>query len=406
MIVATLPMRLPLLVLIPSVAVLAFAGGYLVGDADSAWETEKRAPVSHQIVDRTGPAEQIPKGHATDALTSESIQVSLFGVLSHSDEIARMREFCALLPQVTVENWRGAVTAFRIQREKLGRSYDREMRYFLQHLGRVAGKAPLEEALDGSSRDLPKSSVYDILEGWASVAPDATLEWFRSRSPLQQNQLRVGVAVGMAQVDPKRALAFLSSEPDVNWDLIGTMLLERAVNHGGFRSGEEVFVALQSNPKVPSEELHGAFDALTHKRVFMGVSQSDAGGMLEWLSPYFASGMKRGSTELLTAAARIDPTLTISWMDARAGDGGISELQYNTVAEVWYRKAPAEFAAWLKENLNHPQHDNMAHSIAGMLINDSKTDDAAPLVELLRDPALRTKAQEWLEKARRKRAER
>jgi hypothetical protein len=334
-----------------------------------------------------------------DQLPSGQSRARVFAILSIPDEIERMRQFSELLPHVNAENWREVFAAFRTQEEKLGRSHEREMEYLIQHLGRVAGRAVLEETLE-SGGVIPKHQAHSLVEGWASVDPTAAIEWYRSRSKEHQKLVRQGVALGLGRTDPQRAIDFLSDQPGVSWDPIAQGLITRAVTKGGFREGEEFYSVLRSNPKVPPEAVSSAFYKLAERRVTMGASQRDAAGMLEWLNPHFATQSKNGGYHLLVAAVRIDPLLTISWLDAREDGPEMPDYIYPGVADAWNMNAPEDFIAWVKANPDHPQRDKMTYSVAMGLIAHSFPAEATVLMDLLGDTALRAKAQARLEEKR------
>jgi len=349
-------------------------------------------------------------GDARGALSADQARALTFELLREPNGLERLSQLCNVLRRVTRENWRGMLDAFTRQTAFEGREHGDEWKLLLQRIGAVAEAEAVIDALNANGPNR-EHRARNTLEGWVAANPDAALAWVKTRSPEDRAVLDGAVIYSLAGIAPVQALELALAQKDAGtreWAL--TELSKMAVQHGGFRQGEELLGAVMHRLDIDEAAKRRIFMELTQKRITMARVREQPMDALQWFDGYLSGeGSPAGPTavgQLVATAAASDPSAALQWLDARAERLTPAQVlpAYTAALQSVYQKAPEQFTAWLGANENHPAHDGLVEAYTHDLIGFGKTAEVNGWMKTVQDAATRQRIQAAVAKSERRNA--
>jgi hypothetical protein len=349
-------------------------------------------------------------GGAHSALSADDARALTFDLLREPNRLERLSQLCDVLRRVTPENWRGMLDAFTRQTAFEGREHGDEWKLLLQRIGAVAGADAVIDALNtnGANRG---DRARNTLEGWIMADRDVAVAWVETRSPEERAVLDGAVIHSLAGIAPMQALELALAQKDAGvreWAI--SEVSKVAVQHGGFRQGEELLGAVMNRPDIDeayeAEDLHGAGAEANHH----GASPRAADGCVAMarrvsLRRRITRGRDGRGTARATAA-QSDPSAALQWLDARADRFTPAQAvaAYTAALQAVYQSAPEQFTSWLSANQKHPAHDGLVEAYTNELIAVGRTAEVGAWMKSVQDAQTRQRIQATFESSERKNA--
>ena len=402
--------------------VVAFCAGFFLaadstGSNPNASLQERAAPSSGRVELPASSVAQDPSrgalvtvGGAHAALSADDARALTFELLREPNRLERLSQFCDVLRRVTPENWRGMLDAFKRQTAFEGREHGDEWKLLLQRIGAVAEADAVLDALNSNGANRG-DRARNTLEGWIMANPDAAVAWVKTRSPEERAVLDGAVIHSLAGIAPLQALELALAQRDAGvreWAI--SELSKVAVQHGGFRQGEELLGAVMNRPDVDEATKRRIFMELAQKRITMARVREEPMAALQWLDGYLSGEESpAGATavgQLVATAAASDPSAALQWLDARADRFTHAQavLAYNAALQAVYQSAPEQFTSWLSANQNHPVHNGLVEAYTNELIAVGRTAEVGAWMKSVQDAPTRQRIQAALESSERKNA--
>ena len=314
-----------------------------------------------------------------------------------------MRKLYALLEYVTQDNWHDVIDAFKRQTTSEARINTNELHLVMERVGEVAGADAIAEALS-STNPAEKNRVGEILAGWAESDPKASLAWFQGQQPEMQKQFLQLFLDGVSQSDPRQALSLVMSQPQDVQEKIIPIIVENAVQHGGFREAEALLSPLIGRADIDDGTRGKVFSKLAHRRIAVGAVTGDPFEALNWFANYFGPQSPAGpmaTTAIVWNAAVKDPNATLHWLEERSVQRGSSAggIAYPIVAQALVQQSPEQFNAWMNAHADHPQHDSMVEAATGIFLRKGKLEEAGQWAATVSSPEIRAKIDAAIQKA-------
>lgn len=369
-------------------AVCAFAAGIFLGNDPTKGEARTTritsAPLPEALVSSSAQVLlDVPPavGH-TEALSAEAIRVRAFHVAADPlGRVARMRQLCDLLSQVTPENWRDVLDGFeRAPRTKNGGVND-SRDILIEHIGAIAGGDALNDALRRD--DGPDTNrVHTLLRGWLENDPKAGVAWWQAQSEEIQKAYRGNFLTGLSRSDPKTALEFtLKSNEGFYKGGTTKNIVDNGVNLLGVKGVEEIFVSMRNRSDIPTGAKNEFFASLAKKTLTeLENASNPADEILGWYQnhvghPYVSP---RETSRILGRAAKTNPKATISWLETHGERLPVNDAAagFSTAAKELQQQSPQEFSVWLTAHPAHPQRDGMIEAATDALIEIGDLDGA------------------------------
>jgi hypothetical protein len=389
-------MKISSILLFAGMMVLAFSAGYFCGSPGQnigipPVEMPQRSLQNSSQQDRL-PGLDSSSDSALISIDPMTMRSRAFAILSITHDVERMRAFCDLLPSVSAANWRQTLDAFRAQEKSDGRFRDAEFQFLLDQIARVDSKNGVSEIVFSKDLELSRRS-YRFLKSWASSDPAQAVAWIETQDSTIRDAYLPPLVSGLAESEPARARPLLYAAPAGTYDSSLGTFVDGMVAARGFRSAEEFYDSVRSDPQAPPQLVKELYYKLSNARVSIAQAQNDAPGLLAWADRDFPAGRSQG-VGILTSAARMDGPRTLSWLDARRERLSKEDADFlcGAVAVEWQSHRPQEAVQWLSAHANHPQRDTMAVAIAIARTHDSNIPQAQAAIATITDPQRRSAA--------------
>jgi hypothetical protein len=233
----------------------------------------------------------------------------------------------------------------------------------------------------------------------------------KTQPPENRAVLDGAIIYALAGIAPVQALELALTQKDAGvkeWAI--TELSTVAVQHGGFRQGEELLGAVMNRPDIDEAVKNRIFMELTKKRITMARVREQPMDALQWLDGYLSGERSvAGPTavgQLVASAAGSDPSATLHWLDARAERLAPAQAvpAYTVALQAVYQQAPEQFTGWLNANQKHPAHDGLVEAYTNDLIAFGKTAEVSAWMNTVQDATTRKRIEAAVAKSERKNA--
>ena len=332
-------------------------------------------------------------------LDSSEIKSLGQSMVSELNPLKRRSIFNSLLEGMTLEN----AQEIREQVKRLDQNSS-EFRDFHFIWGSMAGAEAVINGTKTSERDL-----HVTMTGWVSSKPDEAIAWFDKIDTLNdrrlnKNDLKRSVVDGLSNIDPNRAVDFIST----------------LVQSGDKEANKLIHnVARKVTQTMNLEEAGAWADNLTNKNMRKSAmdsivprfAYSDPESASKWASSLQSDMASTAIQKVSEAWSHRDPAASVQWLESLPESSGVNSGIENALSH-WARRDPKSASDHL---INMPDSTQKDRAIKGFASRVAYEDPQSALVwantiqdEKIRDGALKnagrayykrdkTGALQWLE---------
>ena len=272
-------------------------------------------PVPKSIL---APATTNPAGAAADGdaggarsdapLDSDQAGEVIQQMISRTTEYEQIRVACALIPKITVENWRGVFDRLDSLKDKENPLLKDCATYHLlmERIGMVAGKMLLDEQM--AKPDWDRLTLFFLLSGWSEKDPKSATEWIGRIDPKIQETLIPGVVFGLARVDPAMAVGLAVQGKSFQQDSDATNIVLETIQAGGLRAGQQLIDSLEARTDLSMPDKGRVFGSFALVKAEANAAAGKPLATLDWMAQYVGHDVMGPfvTTKLLAQAANVD----------------------------------------------------------------------------------------------------